>query len=489
MCYTIVKDNDRSVTILKLDLTGQTFGYWTVIKEVEPNKHGQTQWLCQCKCGTIKIKTTNHLRTGRSKSCGCYKKEVSTNDLTGKKFGKLTAISIVGKNQRANVWHCICDCGNEVDVKSTLLVNGTTKSCGCLLVEYQKRRKVDFTGLVTDDIEVTENLGSNKFGSVTYKCICNHCGNEFTCTDHALRQGCVHSCGCTYGSKLENEVAEFIKELVPDIKMYRSWKVDDNDNHEFDIYLPDYSLAIEVNGSLYHSTDGNPYTPKDKLYHQNKFLLAREHNIRLINIFDVFWGDKMKCVIKNALLPKTKIFARKCVCKVISKDESNAFLNKYHFQGSNRNSKWNYGLYYNGELVSLMTFGIKRYTANCVEIIRYVNKDNISVIGGSQKLMKHFIADMNPKKIFTYSDNNLFTGSVYKRLGFVCNGMTTPDYYWFSKKYGYMSRETCQPKKLIEKYPALYDSSSKSVEKDIMLKLNAKRIYMCGNTRWVLNLR
>ena len=88
-----------------------------------------------------------------------------------------------------------------------------------------------------------------------------------------------------------------------------------------------------------------------------------------------------------------------------------------------------------------------------------------------------------------YSDNNLFTGSVYKRLGFVCNGMTTPDYYWFSKKYGYMSRETCQPKKLIEKYPALYDSSSKSVEKDIMLKLNAKRIYMCGNTRWVLNLR
>ena len=57
------------------------------------------------------------------------------------------------------------------------------------------------------------------------------------------------------------------------------------------------------------------------------------------------------------------------------------------------------------------------------------------------------------------------------------------------KKYGYMPRENCQPKKLIEKYPSLYDSSSKSVEKDIMLKLKAMKVYMCGNTRWVLNLR
>lgn len=40
------------------------------------------------------------------------------------KFGKLTAIYSTDKRQdRYVIWHCICDCGNEIDVKSTSLTN------------------------------------------------------------------------------------------------------------------------------------------------------------------------------------------------------------------------------------------------------------------------------------------------------------------------------------------------------------------------------
>ncbi len=53
-------------------------------------------------------------------------------DLTGQKFGYLTAIGPVGKDKRHNViWRCKCKCGNEVDVVATLLITGNTVSCGC----------------------------------------------------------------------------------------------------------------------------------------------------------------------------------------------------------------------------------------------------------------------------------------------------------------------------------------------------------------------
>lgn len=467
----------------KIDLIGQVFGYWTVIKEADKNKHGQTQWLCRCKCGNEGIVTTIALRNGRSKSCGCYKIQASTNDLKGKQFGRLTPIRIVGKNQRANVWECKCSCGNTVNVKSTSLMNGTTTSCGCKMKEYQANRTVDFTGTKTSDIEVLAKLKTSEAGSVIYQCKCSHCGNLFECTDHALRQGCVHSCGCTYGSKLEDEVAEYIRTVVPNIKMYHSYKISSNTKQEFDIYLPEYRLAIEVNGSYIHATEGNPFKPKDKKYHQNKFLLAKEQGIRLISIFDVFWGNKIKDLLKEILLPKKKIFARKCTCELINKTIANSFFDAYHLQGRNRNSKWHYGLYYDNELISVMSFGLKRFGTG-VEIIRYAVKGGYTVLGGAEKLFKHFLEDTNASAVFTYSDNNYFTGDVYRKLGFKEIGVTTPDYYWYSSNLGYLPREKCQPRLLKHKYPDLYDAEAKSVETDIMLKLKACRVYMCGNTSW-----
>lgn len=55
------------------------------------------------------------------------------NDLTGKRFGRLTVKSVCGKStDRHYLWHCVCDCGNEVVVPSNGLTCGHTQSCGCL---------------------------------------------------------------------------------------------------------------------------------------------------------------------------------------------------------------------------------------------------------------------------------------------------------------------------------------------------------------------
>lgn len=48
-------------------------------------------------------------------------------DITGQKFGRLTALNIVGKDNRGEtIWHCICDCGNSKDALSSNLRKGLT---------------------------------------------------------------------------------------------------------------------------------------------------------------------------------------------------------------------------------------------------------------------------------------------------------------------------------------------------------------------------
>lgn len=60
------------------DLTGQKFGRLTVIKRVENNKQNGLMWLCKCECGNICVITSNHLKNGHTKSCGCLQKEKTT---------------------------------------------------------------------------------------------------------------------------------------------------------------------------------------------------------------------------------------------------------------------------------------------------------------------------------------------------------------------------------------------------------------------------
>ena len=54
----------------KLDLTGQRFGRLTALRLAE-NVDGRTAWLCRCDCGREAVVKTYHLRGGHVASCGC----------------------------------------------------------------------------------------------------------------------------------------------------------------------------------------------------------------------------------------------------------------------------------------------------------------------------------------------------------------------------------------------------------------------------------
>ena len=61
-------------------------------------------------------------------------------DLAGQRFGRLMVLYDTGERRNKKVvWHCQCDCGNELDVRSNSLVSVRTTSCGC----YRRQRTAE----------------------------------------------------------------------------------------------------------------------------------------------------------------------------------------------------------------------------------------------------------------------------------------------------------------------------------------------------------
>lgn len=122
----------------KIDITGQKFGRLTALNIAGKDSRGETIWHCICDCGNEKDVLSSNLRKGLTQSCGCLQKEragkkTPIKDLSNQRFGKLVAQYPTSKRLNGQVvWHCLCDCGNETEVRSYNLVSGKTFSCGCM---------------------------------------------------------------------------------------------------------------------------------------------------------------------------------------------------------------------------------------------------------------------------------------------------------------------------------------------------------------------
>ena len=267
---------------------------------------------------------------------------------------------------------------------------------------------------------------------------------------------------------IRNYINEYV-ETVNNVKLL--------DGKEIDIYIPKLNLGIEFNGSFWHNECG-----KDKQYHQNKTLLAESKGIFLYHIFEYEWNTKREKILNqlNNLLGinKEKIYARKCEIKTISTDEKKIFLEKNHLQG-NDSSSIKIGLYYNDELVSLMTFCKPRFNKKYEwELSRFCSKANCNVIGGASKLFKYFINTYKPKSIISYSNIAHTRGQIYSKIGFSYHGYSQPNYIWW-KKGDVKTRYQCQKNRLIK------NGCIGNTEVQIMHNLGYLRIYDCGNKIWI----
>ena len=213
-------NNELRVKRTLKDLTGKTFGYWTVLERAKTRTTAAGQkkalWKCKCACGKTADVMASALNSGGSTSCGCYRielvKELFTENLIGEKFNRLLVTSRAedkpswGDNSRVR-WNCKCDCGETVSsIAAHSLKSGGTKSCGCYMLDQVRKSNSKplavghRSGLLTvvRELEKSEKSGLNKgYQRMNcYRCKCD-CGNTKDLPSFLLRGDVAQvSCGC-----------------------------------------------------------------------------------------------------------------------------------------------------------------------------------------------------------------------------------------------------------------------------------------------------
>ena len=256
---------------------------------------------------------------------------------------------------------------------------------------------------------------------------------------------------------------------------------------EIDIYVPSKKIGIECNGIYWHSTSSPNKKPLS--YHFNKWKECKENGIQLLTI----WEDQIinkPDIVESIILSKLgiyerRIYARNCQVKEVDSKECYSFLKAYHLQGAS-NSKVRYGLYYNGELISVMTFGLKR---RCMggkgewELHRYCNKKGVQVVGGASRLFKHFLNAQKPIFIESFSSNDISDGRLYETLKFDMLKCEYGSYWYIDKNMNRHHRYNFRKDQLVKEG---FDASKS--EFTIMEERGYYRIYDSGQTKWALDL-
>lgn len=269
---------------------GMKFGRLTLVERIKID--GRYMWKCRCSCGNEKYICGSDLRSGKTKSCGCYQKERASisnkHDLLGEKFGRLTVVSEAGHVGKDTQWKCICDCGNISYVRTSCLSQGRTRSCGCLSREItSKTNTKDLSGRKFGKLTALSKEGLSKRGCVLWKCVCE-CGNECFVDSGDLMSGNNLSCGCLC-SRAE---AKFKIILNESSVTFIPQKTFEDCAHvrvlKFDFYIPSLSLCVELDGRQHFEPieffGGITAFLETQLRDQIKNTYCPEHNINLLRI-------------------------------------------------------------------------------------------------------------------------------------------------------------------------------------------------------------
>lgn len=365
----------------------------------------------------------------------------------------------------------------------------------------QKRINNNFSLLINrvhpDYIQSLLNGDINSLSEILIKCpICGEYDkhsfhNIFRINSNDIKPNSHNLCHKCYANISQSSPELEIKDLIN--IMYNGKCIENSRSIipplELDLYYPEKNVAIEFNGNYWHDEN---HKPKD--YHFNKFKLCKDKNIRLVSIYESDWYNKRDNIInllKNIFIESNTIYARNCTISKLDYKTKSAFINEYHFYGDSNQGTISYGLYYNNELVSVMSFGKLRgqnklhNNKDHYELVRFVTKDNVRIIGGASKLFKKFISEYQPVYIICYSDNDFFTGETYNKLGFKLKSLgESIDYQWV-KGTNVLSRYECMKNKLLEKYDKYRNINiTGSIEDYVMHDLGYNKLYRCGNSIW-----
>lgn len=232
-------------------------------------------------------------------------------DLTGQRFGRLVVLEMKYKDGEKTEVVCKCDCGNIIKRIATYLTSGDTTSCGCAKKEITSQTNTkDFTGLVSPyGVKLLRRSYQDNRGVWRWVCECGKCKKEFVALPAKIFNGHTTSCGCTKQSSGERYIENLLIELKANYTY--DYVIKDCKNIHplrFDFYMPDLKVAIEYNG-LQH------YQPVDYFGGEEQFKLQQkldnqkreyclDKNISLLELPYTLSNDEIKSKIINIIYPE-----------------------------------------------------------------------------------------------------------------------------------------------------------------------------------------
>lgn len=479
------------------DLNGQRFGKLICCDDRDISIHlgGEQLVKFKCDCGNHKNIKIGAVTRGYTTSCSdCNLRD--THWWLSQKFGHLRVLTIkesLKLNSEQEV-QCICSCGNQCNKRASELTSGHVRTCGSCYervarwYETHTAPPIKINGVYS--LKSLQQYFNNSFieplESTTSvlkptSVKCKLCGTIYKTKLQYFYANKVVSCGCIgSGQSRQNiEIGKFI-ESSGLIAHYGKHETTIN-GHKYDIVVPQKKLIIEHNGLRYHS---------DKLKSNNidylKFLQAKEAGYNYLMIYEDEWETKkdiFKDIIMNKIgfqSPQYRIRPQQCVIKLVDGHYLNKLLQKFHYIGRCSASLY-IGVHYNNELIAGIT--IKRPTrqnSGDWEISRMICDYRYRIFGLWSYIIKwlaqqHLIYG----NLFTYSDNRISNGDVYRKMGFTNISSVRPDYYWVKNNRRF--HKSALRKTETEK-------ATCKTESELRMAQGYQKIFDLGKLKWSINI-
>lgn len=287
-------------------------------------------------------------------------------------------------------------------------------------------------------------------------------------------------------SQAELDLLHFVQNYYPDARKSNLQELAfSTDRREIDIYIPSRKIAIEYDGLYWHTEDSKE--PRLADYHFSKYKTCLEAGVQLITIFEDEWiyrNNQVKNFLKSVLGACTNVvYARDCAVQTVDLPVAKEFMNTHHIQGYSP-SITAVGLYYQEQLIGLMTVGLHHRNSSEVVLNRFVIKEDFHVPGGASRLLKYieqFTKVLGYSRIISWSDNRWSLGRVYEKLQFTLEAELAPDYAYvdLSRPVKRISKQSCKKSELVKK------GAFGKTEYEMARSLNYSRIWDCGKKRWV----
>nr|DAX24926.1 MAG TPA: endonuclease-like protein [Caudoviricetes sp.] len=406
-------------------------------------------------------------------------------------FGDIYDYSLVEYRGYKALVKLICPEHGIFEKQAGMLLAGKgCKQCG-IKRRAEKRRGVSLPTKISADvrglsfIQKAEKLHNGKYdySEVDYATsqqpvdiVCPKHGKfQQTPNNHLQGKGCV-KCTCNAISRVE----QTLKDAFPQFEQSNRTQLG---GLELDLYEPNERFAVEVDGVHWHTTEFG----KTRNYHLHKTELCESQGITLLHFWDTEVVEK-RSLVESMIAAKlgisgTKIYARKTTIHGLSSEEASRFLKDNHLQGAVPSSV-RLGLYYNEELVSIMTFAKPRYTKQYHwELMRFCNKTGLHVVGGASKLLAAF-RKMHAGSIVSYANRRFSKGGLYENLGFIRIGKSAPNYWYVKNGVIRYSRSQCQKHKLKS---LLGDSFDETLSEVTNMRIHGYyQLFDCGNYVYAL---